>query len=445
MEEAKYVHIIGIGGIGTSAVAKWWKDQGATVSGSDMHPSQIIDDLEKHEIKTKIGHFADNVPTDCDLIIYSKAVPDTNVERQIAVERGITELSYPEFLGELAKTKKTIAVSGTNGKSTTTAMVAKILIDAGLDPTVILGSKMVELTDGNLRVGAGDWFVVEACEHMASMLNIVPDIAVVTNIEEDHLDFYKDIDDIRETFAKWIASAKQFVVLNLKDEQSEKLEAKNLRKFDIEKRTSGRGEQSFTVKSPGTSANGAEVKLKIPGEFNAMNSAAAATAAALAGVDSNMIAKALGNFKGIWRRFENVGKWKETDVYSDYAHHPTAIEGTLKAFKEFFPERRLVICFEPHQHSRTHELFDEFVESFDLADVLILSEVYRVTGRTEEEFEGSKELAEAIERRGKIDTVKYAKDLKAAEDELRDLVEPEDIVVIMGAGPIDNLARKLAG
>ncbi len=444
MIQAKNVHIIGVGGIGTSAVAKWWHDQGAEVSGSDMHPSAIIDELEKIGIITKIGHFADNVPSECDLIIYSRAVPETNVERQIASERGLIEWSYPQFLGELAKTKKTIAISGTNGKSTTTAMTAKILIEAGFDPTVILGSKMVDLPEGNLRIGAGDWFVVEACEHMASMLNIVPQIAVVTNIEEDHLDFYKDLDDIRNTFAKWLKTAEQFVVLNAKDEESNKLTATNLRKFNIENRQLGNGQQTFTVKSPGTAANGAEITLQIPGAFNAMNAAAAATAASLVGIDSNTISKDLKDFRGIWRRFEHVGSWHEADIFSDYAHHPTAIKGTLEAFREFFPDRRLVVCFEPHQHSRTHELFDEFVESFDLADVLILSEVYRVSGRTEKEFEGSKDLAEKITERNTVGIVKYAKDQGAAEDLLRDLVEANDIVAIMGAGTIDNLARKLA-
>ncbi|PIZ53726.1 UDP-N-acetylmuramate--L-alanine ligase, partial [Candidatus Uhrbacteria bacterium CG_4_10_14_0_2_um_filter_41_7] len=171
MINAKNVHIIGIGGIGTSAVAKWWQDQGAKVSGSDMHTSKIIDDLDKRGIEVKIGHFVDNVPRDCDLAIYSGAVPTTNVERQMVAELGVLELSYSEFLGQLAKTKKTIAVSGTNGKSTTTAMIATILIEAGYDPTVILGTKVPGWPEENLRIGKGDWFVVEACEHMANMLN----------------------------------------------------------------------------------------------------------------------------------------------------------------------------------------------------------------------------------------------------------------------------------
>lgn len=445
MIQAKNVHIIGVGGIGTSAVAKWWKHNGAQVTGSDMHPSDILADLEQNGIQVKLGHFADNISGSCDLVIYSRAVPATNVERQAARERGIIEWSYPEFLGELAKTKKTIAISGTNGKSTTTAMTAKILIEAGLDPTVILGSKTVDFPDGNLRVGAGEWFVVESCEHMASMLNIVPDIAVITNIEEDHLDFYTGgIDQIRDTFQDWIDKTKQTVVLNARDAQSQKLKADTKRFFDVTDRSVLDGVQRFSVKSVGTPSHGTEISLSFPGEFNAMNAAAAATAASLAGVDAQTISRALSLYKGIWRRFEKVGEWKEASVYSDYAHHPTAITGTLKAFKEFFSERRIVLCFEPHQHSRTKELFEEFVPSFDLADVVIISEIYKVTGRTEDESVSSQDLVRAVELRGNVTTVKYARDHKDAENILRDLVEPNDIVIIMGAGSIDDVARKLA-
>ncbi|MFH1711837.1 MAG: UDP-N-acetylmuramate--L-alanine ligase [Patescibacteria group bacterium] len=444
MISAQNVHIIGAGGIGTSAVAKWWQTKGATVTGSDMHSSSLINELEKAGIKVKIGHFAENVPRECDLVVYSRAVPATNVERQIASERGITQWSFAEFLGELAKEMKTIAVSGTNGKSTTTAMIAKILIDAGYDPTVILGTRSPDLDQKNLRVGQNDWLVIEACEHMASFLAIKPKIAVVTNVEEDHLDFYRDLDHIRETFQQWLDRS-NVAILNAQDPESQKLNHEEKTTFDIENRKVGDGQQTFMVKSQLEDLEEFEVSLMIPGEFNAMNAAAAATAARIAGIDQEMIENSLRTFKGTWRRFEKVGTWQGTEVYSDYAHHPTAILGSIAAFREFFPEKKLVVVYEPHQHSRTHELFDEFVESFDEADALILSEIYEVTGRTEEKFESSADLAEKVKSRGKIDTVLYAKDADAAEDHLRDVVEPGDIVIIMGAGTIDNLARKLAG
>ncbi|MFH1631512.1 MAG: UDP-N-acetylmuramate--L-alanine ligase [bacterium] len=437
MIQSKNVHIIGIGGIGTSAVAKWFLHAGATVTGSDLHPSDIIDYLKRRGVGIQIGHAVGNVPSECDLIIYSRAVSENNPERVVARDRGITQLSYAEFLGQLAGEHKTIAVSGTNGKSTTTAMIAQILIDADYDPTIIVGTKVPGWEDGNLRVGKSDWLVVEACEHMASMLEIKPQVAVITNIEEDHLDFYRDLDHIRETFQQWINQALGSVILNARDPESQKLKASHAILFDVQNRRTEAGKQVFDVA-------GVEVALKIPGEFNAENAAAALTVARNVGIDDDTALKSLASFKGTWRRFELVGKWHDADVYSDYAHHPSAVEGSLEAFNEFFPDRRVVVVFEPHQHSRTHELFDDFVDAFDNADALIVSEIYEVAGRTEERHESSADLAEAIKDRGKIGTVLYAKNHDAAEDHLRDIVEPGDVIVIMGAGSIDMLARRLA-
>jgi len=448
MITAKTVHIIGVGGIGTSAVARWWKGQGATVSGSDMHTSAILEDLDEAGIEVKIGHFADNIPRDCDLVIYSAAVPATNVERQVANERGIKEWSYPKFLGKLAAEKKTIAVSGTNGKSTTTAMIAGILIEAGYDPTVILGTKVPDWPEKNLRIGKSDWFVVEACEHMANMLSIHPNTAVITNIEEDHLDYYRDLSHIRDTFQQWIdcKDTCSQVVLNRDDAESQKLDAKYVSWFGVDHRKIEDGGQTFDVA-------GVPVILHIPGAFNAQNAAAALTAAHVVGVPDEPALKALADFKGTWRRFEHVGMWTPTsltlrgagssDVYSDYAHHPTACAGSIAAFKEFFPDRRLVVVFEPHQHSRTTELFDEFVTAFDDADVLLVSEIYEVAGRTESKQISSKDLVEKIQARGTVKDVRFTKDQAEAEAQLASLVAPQDVIVLMGAGSIDELARKL--
>ncbi len=438
MIQAKNVHIIGIGGIGTSAVAKWWQQKGAIVSGSDMHPSEITEDLSKRGVQVKIGHSADNMPPGVDLMIYSRAVPEENTERVEATNRELTQWSFPEFLGEMAKDYKTIAVSGTNGKSTTTAMIATILEKAGYDPTVIIGTKVPGWELGNLRIGDGGWLVVEACEHMASMLHIKPNTIVITNIEEDHLDYYRDIDHIRETFQEWVdcSDTCSQVVLNRDDAESQKLQTKYASNFGVDDRRVEKGVQRFDVA-------GVEVELQLPGAFNAENAAAALTAAHHIGVKDDDALEALKEFKGTWRRFEHVGIWKGADVYSDYAHHPTACQGSIAAFKEFYPDRRLVVVFEPHQHSRTHELFDEFVSAFDGADVLIVSEVYEVTGRTEEKFESSKDLAGAIKKRGKVGEVLYAENLDAAEDHVRDAIEKDDVLVVMGAGNVDALARKL--
>ena len=439
MMQSKNVHIVGIGGIGTSAVAKLFLSRGASVSGSDMHESELITDLRGRGVDVLIGHYPANIPEGCDLVVYTRAVVEANVERQAAVERGIKQLSYPEFLGILAKDYKTIAVSGTNGKSTTTAMIAATLIEAGYDPTVIVGTKVPGWSDGNLRVGKGEWLVLEACEYMASMLEIHPNTAVITNIQEDHLDFYKDIDHIRETFQKWIDCRETCaqVVINRDDAESQKLKSKYVSSFGVDGRKVGDKKQTFDVV-------GVEVELAIPGEFNAQNAAAALTAAHIVGVPDEAAVKALGEFKGTWRRFEHVGMWKEADIFSDYAHHPSGVAGSIEAFREFYPDRRLIVVFQPHQHSRTHEMFDKFVASFDGADILVLSEIYEVTGRTEEKFESSKDLADQVRNRGRNGKVLYAKDLGEAEDHLRYAVQKDDVIVCMGAGSIDSIARKIA-
>ncbi|MBU0614414.1 UDP-N-acetylmuramate--L-alanine ligase [Patescibacteria group bacterium] len=439
MNEYKKVHIIGIGGIGTSAVAKFFLLKKAVVSGSDAHPSEITEELESMGAKVFIGHFSENITKDCDLVVYSRAVQEDNVEFVSAKKMGIEIFSYAQFLGKLAEGYKTIAVSGTNGKSTTSAMLAKILIDAGEDPTVILGTKSPDFPHGNLRMGGQEWFVVEACEYMASMLEIKPDFAIITNIEEDHLDYYRDIGHIKETFQKWIDSMPQGarVIINSRDLVSQSLSIPKKSIFDIEEREIGSGEQHFLVA-------GDPVTLKIPGEFNAMNAAAAMVTAKAIGIPAGKASDSLFGFKGTWRRFELVGEWQDADVFSDYAHHPTAVRGTIDAFKEFFHARRLIVIFEPHQHSRTKELFDDFVESFDSADSLIVSEIYEVVGRSEEKEISSSELVKEISKRKTINDVRFAKDYEEAESFLRDMVQAGDILLFMGAGTIDNLARKLA-
>ncbi|MFA6522248.1 MAG: UDP-N-acetylmuramate--L-alanine ligase [Patescibacteria group bacterium] len=440
MLDAKVVHIIGVGGIGTSAVAKWFFLRGAKVTGSDVHPSPIIEELDRMGIEVKIGHFADNVPGDCDLVIYSKAVPATNVERQVASERGIEEVAYAAFLGELSKTKKTIAVAGTNGKSTTTAMLGKILKDAGLKPTVIVGTQSPDFSHGNLEMGDGEYFVVEACEYMASMLAITAEVVVITNIEEDHLDYYRDLDHIKQTFQEWIDSLPRDarVVVNGGDRVSQSLSIPRRAQFDVEERVIEHGAQHFLVA-------GDPVRLTIPGMFNAMNAAAAMTAARAIGIEPGIASESLAGFHGTWRRFEHLGIWHDADIYSDYAHHPTAIKGTIEAMKEFFENRRVILCFEPHQHARTKELFDDFVTSFDGVDGLLLCEIYEVAGRNEEGREVTSEmLMTEIKKRDTIRDIRYAKDYDTAEVELTDMVQAGDVVVFMGAGTIDDLARKLA-
>ncbi len=426
LEGINSIHFIGTGGIGISAAAKWCIAKGKRVSGSDLHASAVTDDLARRGMEFRSGHASSNVPEGTQLVVYSPAVPETNVERVRAAELGIPQWTYPEFLGAMSREYSTIVVSGTNGKSTTTAMLGLILEAAGYDPTVIVGSLVPSFDLGNLRVGGGRFFVVEGCEYKAAMLHLHPEMIVLTNIEEDHLDYYRDLDHIRETFQTFVdkLKGKGMTVTNADDPESSKLVVDN--------------RVTYGFAAGAYNATTHPMKLKIPGRFNVMNALAAAAAAMELGVPAETCTRVLESFPGIWRRFERVGSWHGTDVISDYGHHPTAIRGTVEAAREFFPGRRIVLCFQPHQHSRTKELLDEFADALKTADAVVIPEIYAVAGRMEGDQISSKDLV------AKIPGARYAADLAEAESILRDLVKTEDVLVIQGAGDVDNLARKLA-
>ncbi len=441
------VHIVGIGGIGASAMAKWFLLQGAVVSGSDRTSTDITRELADLGTTIYEGHEAGHVPEGTELILYSPAVSQDNPERAIGTTRGIPQLSYPEFLGELSKERKTIAISGTNGKSTTTAMIAKILIDAGYDPVVFLGTKSRDLSHGNFHNGQGVWMVVEACEYREHMKHIVPHIAIITNIEADHLDYYRDVNHIREAFQSWIDTIKPFtgyVVLNAGDSQSMQLNRADAVHFSADHGHIAHGLQSFTaiIKEDERTMN-IPLKLSLPGDFNAQNAAAACAVAKLARVPDAQIKQSLAAFKGTWRRFEHVGAWRGAEVYSDYAHHPTAIRGTIMGAREYFGDHRIIVLFEPHQHSRTKELFNDFVDAFQGADHIVLNEIYRVAGRTEDDHVSSQDLVTAIKEKYPDLSVEYTADHMAAKSALERTVQAGDVIIVMGAGTIDEVARAL--
>jgi UDP-N-acetylmuramate--alanine ligase len=449
--EAKKIHFVGIGGIGISALAKLLSRRGAEVTGSDLVSSTITRDLEIEGKRVFIGHSAGNVPIDCELIIYSPAVLFNNPERSAARERGILEMSYPEALGALSKEFRTIAVAGTNGKSTTTAMLGLILEEAGFDPTVIVGTKVPSFKHGNMRVGkGGSWLVVEACEYREHFLNLSPEFAVITNIEEDHLDYYRDLDHIREAFQKFVDRVPEIgrVVFNADDVTCHSLIYKNSVSFGENNgeyrainRISGLGQQTFEFWQDNN--NFGNIVLQIPGEFNVMNAMAASVTALVIGAPFGAVQAGLEKFFGVWRRFEKVGQFHRADVFSDYGHHPTAIRGTLKAAREFFPGRRIIHCFQPHQHERTKTLFNDFVEAFGDADILIIPEIFTVAGRTEDYDISSSDLVGAIKGRYPNKEVIFAANLVEAEQLLENIVQENDVLIIQGAGDVDELARKI--
>lgn len=455
-DQYKKIHCIGIGGIGVSGIAKFLLAHGKVVTGSDANPSSLIDDLQGRGVSVTLGHRAENIAADVDLVVYTEAAGLDNPERIEAASRQLPQLGHFDFLGALSKEYQTICLTGTNGKSTTTAMTGLIFETAGLDPTVFVGSLVPGWADGNVRVGKSEILIIEGDEYKQKMTKLFPETTVITNIEEDHLDVYRDLTHIVATFREVAQKTTGEVIINADDSNSRQLIDEAEATFSISSPTADLravnravavGKQTFDLMS-GARLHGT-ITLRVPGEFNVSNALAAISAALSYGIGFEPIRTALESFTGIWRRFELVGQYNGADIISDYGHHPTAIAHTLKAAREFYPERRIVLLFQPHQHSRTKELFDDFTKSFDLADEIVLAEIYAVAGRMAESNEvSSLELSLAVEAHlvesgNRTSKVTYAPDLAAGEQILRDLVKADDVIIIMGAGDVDSVARNL--
>lgn len=452
------IHCIGIGGIGVSALAKWYRLQGCSVSGSDVKKSEISADCEAMGIEVFEGHNPNNIRPDTDLIIYSDAVPENNPEREEARRRRMTEMSYAQALGEISRTKRTIAISGTNGKSTTTAMIGLILEAAGFDPTVIVGSKVASFKYGNLRVGKSDWFVVEGDEYRDHMLHLAPEVIVLTNIELDHTDYFRDLKHLEESFMRYVEGLQKrrggMLVTNPDNRICDRIAAtaKTYAKvvtfgaalstdfLGRHRRSKSRKQYFDLTRKVSQEETMGTIELQIPGEINMYNALAAAACAVSLGISLATIQQSLAEFSGIWRRFERVGAWKGAEIISDYAHHPTAVTATIAAAREFFPGKRIVAIFQPHHRNRTRALFDDFAKSFSGADVAIISEIYDVVGRENDgDTISSRDLVDAM----KHPNAHYAADLDETLRLAEETVREHDVVLIMGAGSIDSLARKL--
>jgi UDP-N-acetylmuramate--alanine ligase len=455
IEDIHKIHCVGIGGIGVSALARFFNSRGVVVSGSDAQESDELVALGKSGIEVYSSHNASNISDKVEVVVYSPAVPEDNPELIKAKEKNIPMYTYPKMLGKLTEQCTSIAVSGTNGKTTTTALLGKMLEAGEKDPTVIVGGR-VPGWDNNLRVGKSDLFVVEGCEYKRAMLNLHPHMIVLTNIEEDHLDYYKDIDDIVDAFTEYVAKLTEDDVLiyNNDDErvvEVSKLSHARVMSFGLKEGASVRardivvmgGMQQFSLEVYGEVQG--TLTTHLPGTFNIYNILGAIVAALDVGVSFADIQNALEDFHGTWRRFEKVGVTSSgATVISDYAHHPTAIKGTLKAAREFFPDKKLLAVFQPHHEDRTIKLFDEFVESFADADEVIISEIYHVRGREEKESEiSSKDLVRAVQERGGVDAVTFAKDLETTEKMVLKKAKDFDVVLVMGAGDIDSVARHI--
>jgi len=431
MEHFRQIHFIGIGGIGISALAYLALAEGKKVAGSDVTDSALLEDLRQNGARISIGHNKKNVTDDVELVIYTEAInPESNPEYQETKKREIPVLSYFEALGQISQTKKTIAVVGTHGKTTTTAMLGLALMESGLDPTVIVGSKVREFNGRNIYIGSGDLLVAEGCEYRRSFLSLDPFGVILLNCEAEHLDYYKNEADYIKAYIELIEKipSKGFLVANMDNE--------NVRK--IADYCAG---QVIPVQAK--DVDRLKLKLNVLGDFNQLNAVHAYKAAEALEAGLDDIQNALENFEGTWRRMELKGEFNGAPLIDDYGHHPTEVFLTLRAIKEKYPKKRLVCVFQPHQYSRTHLLVEEFKGAFKFADKVIIPDIYEARDSEADKAEINAEKLAEIIRQNHPDAV-WGKGLDHTYDLLKDEVKSTDILVTMGAGNIGDLADRLA-
>ncbi|MDD3531264.1 MAG: Mur ligase domain-containing protein [Candidatus Pacebacteria bacterium] len=419
-------YFIGIGGIGMSALAQLLAHDGVRVSGSDREASPVTALLESKGITVAIGQKADNVPADAEHVVYSDAVPEDNPERARAKELGISQLSYFAMLGEVSKGKRTIAVAGTHGKTTTTGMLAAILRDAGASPTAVVGS-IVKDFGSNYLAGTSDVFVVEACEYRDHLLELSPHVLVLNNIEWDHTDYFKSLEALQETFRKAILKVPHdgAIITNPND--------KNIAPL-LRQGYAGQARIVDYTREPA-------YELRLPGEFNQQNARAAVAAARviLPHISDATISESLAAFHGTWRRFEYKGKTaKGAEVYDDYAHHPTAVRKTLEALRAKI-SGKIIVAFHPHLYSRTRDLLDEFAVAFADADQVYIAPIYAAR-EVDDGSMSSEILAERIRATG-IEAI--ALDSFDSIERVLAEVESDDTIITMGAGDIYKVADAL--
>ncbi len=446
----RHAHLVGIGGIGISAVARMLARKGAAISGSD---AEGYDERLLPTGTYNIGHDADLVPKETDVLVYSDAVPVSNPERRRADALSIPQMNFSRMLGELTKAYDTIAISGTHGKSTTTALTGLFFEAAGMDPSVFVGA-VVPQWRSNYREGKSRVFIVEADEYREHMMELSPKCIVLTNLELDHPDYYRDIIHLMSIFSGYIHKlpADGILIVNKDDHNtSHAANSANARVITysakdrsadlyIKRAEANDGSHSITIWWKGTER--IQTTTPLPGAYNMMNIAAASTALLAHGGDLKAIEQVLPTFRGIGRRFEVLGMRGKTVVISDYAHHPTALALLKEAAAERFPGGKVLFAFRPHQQQRTRVLYDAYKKVIDTFDDIVLIEVYDVVGREAEERISSEPLL----GRGKRATDGYsvfARDLDEAKRLILDRINDYDAVVVVGAGDADKLARAL--
>src|SRR3989344_3674950 len=450
------IHFIGIGGIGVSALAKYYLKKGWRVSGCDLARSEITDQLKKMGAHIRIGDTS-KIDTCIKLrdqysqIVYSPAVPKNHPERAAARKQGIHELSYPQALGELTRSHCTIAISGTHGKSTTTSMIGLLLEKAGLDPTVIVGTKLKEFGNSNCRVGKSEFLhkgkpvlVIEADEHFASFMNYWPDMIVLTTIEADHLDYYKNIENILRSFQAYVSKLPEDGIIVANKDDKNVVRVASSSKRDIQ-----------YYSSKWAAARELRKIMQVPGEYNVANAHAALTVARALLVSDATSYAALAAFQGTWRRFETFALQNPVPytLVSDYGYHPTEVRVTVEAARAKWPQSKLWLVFQPHQYQRTYYFFRDFANILARlpVDKLILADIYDVPGGEVVDITdkvSSEKLAHEIQKRkGKklAATVLWIPALNKIYDHLLETLEGGAVVMVMGAGSIYDLAVRLTG
>ncbi len=442
------IHLVGIGGAGLSAIARLLKEQGYEVSGSDKAFSPLMEELTREGIRVFTGHKGENVHG-ASLVLISSAVPVDNPEVQEAIKQGIPVLKRRDFLGWLTQNHKVIAVAGTHGKSTTTAMIAHILDKAGLSPSFIVGGLFVD-SGLNARHGQGQYFVIEADEYDRTFLGLKPFLAIVTAVEMDHPDCYPDLDSMKEAYAEFLSQVKpEGYIVGCGDEENVvELMVRAKRPFityGLKKGNTWQAEPLNQSEAGGRcylvrmgERTWGPFTLAIPGLQNVKNALGAIASCHCLGVDPEIAGVALSSFRGLKRRFEVKGEVKGVTVVDDYAHHPTEIRATLAAARERFPGREIWAVFQPHTYSRTKALLEEFAASFSQADHVILCDIYAAREKDDLGI-SSLDILALMDH----PDARYIGSLEAATFYLREHLKPGSVLITLGAGDVYKVGEEI--
>lgn len=458
-KQAKHVHLIGIGGSGLSAIARVLLESGYAVSGSDRQPSALLEELQAAGVRISIGHQADAIQG-AELVLRSSAIPDENVEVQAARGAGIPVLKRAEFLPELTAGKRVIAVAGSHGKTTCTAMIAWVLSALELDPSYIIGGVSQNL-GSNAHAGQGTYFVVEADEYDHMFWGIHPELAVVTNVEHDHPDYYPTPKDFFQAFVGFVERIRpNGILITCDSDPGAALLRTRAIEIGLQTRSYGvpgrhhnysakdvvinsAGGYAFTaIINAGTEQSQAEtvrVNLQVPGIHNVNNALAGLACAHIIGLPLEATAQALNSFQGAGRRFELVGKARGVILVDDYAHHPTEIRATLKAARERYPGRAIWVVWQPHTYSRTRVMFEAYQTAFKDADHVLVTEIFAAREPTPANHFSSRSLVETIQH----PDVTFVPDIETAEETLLSRLGSNDMLLVLSAGDADKLTRSI--